>query len=949
MPITRHFLGWDGPALPRAAVYLRDQLGRGDCGWDMGHLVAVVPAQRAGRRLLELLVTLAQADDQALIPPNIVTTGHLPELLYQPTGSQAGDLDEHLAWIAAMRSISPEMMADLLPHPPGTDDLPGWWAYATQVRRLRDDLAGHRMTFADVPRLCAQRGVDLRGEQRWAVLDAIEQAYLQTLNTLNQKDRNTERLDTITAGICVSDESTHIVLIASPDINDTAAAMLRQVGDRITALVMAPDTHADGFDDLGILRAEYWGTQSVDLKPEQLSFVGRNTEQASEVIEVIAETQRVLKTAGNELNADQITVGLGDERFAGPVRRRLDLAGVPARSAAGTPTAQSRPALLLRALSRFMEAQRLDALAELLRHPDIETYLLRHDDGDTHTAIRDAISLLDTYATEHLQDRLTEPWLGNPNHQQRLKRLRDRITALLPEHPAKRLPLPRWSVPIANALQQAYTGTPLREHVPDEHQLALALKQIADRLSEQAELNEQAPTCPQVTASQAIALTLRRLADLVLPDEHDGPAVELLGYLELALDDAPVMAITGMNEGLIPSSRTADAFLPDSVRSRLSMRDNTHRYARDLMLLSAVTHSRPTVKLIAARRSDDGDPLTPSRLLLACGDNTLVERIQSFFSDNKTSTSSPLPVKPGGINRFLIPRPVVAPQPLNILSVTAFRAYLACPYRFYLRHVLKLAVLDDRAVEMDPMSFGSITHEVLQAFGSSDLRDETHAGPIAGFLSSKLDHTIETRFGEDRRPAIRIQTEQLRDRLIAFADQQADLAEQGWRIDRVEQDRSTEIIVDGEPFTVKGKVDRIDRHDTHGWRIYDYKTGDSDKRPEQTHHIGRNEHRSWIDLQLPLYRDLCAGLGIEGAVALGYFNLPKKLDRVGPSMAEWDEHDFTEATETRDAVIRAVREQRFWPPNDSNGLPDGFDRICADMVMQRGELIESSGREGGSP
>jgi ATP-dependent helicase/nuclease subunit B len=948
MPITRHFLGWDGPALQRAAAYLRDQHGRADGGWNLGHIVAVVPAQRAGRRLLELLVTLAQSEGLTLIPPNIVTTGNLPERLYPLTGTPASDLDEHLAWIAAMRSIPPEVMAELLPHQPAQDDLPGWWAYATQVRRLRDDLAGHRMRFTDVPRLCAKRGVDLRGEQRWAVLDAIEQAYLQTLNSLKLTDRNTERLDAITAGHCVSDGSTHIVLIASPDLNDTAAAMLRQVGDRVTTLVMAPDTRAEGFDDLGVLRAGYWEGQAVGLKPEQLCFVGRNSEQAGAVVDAIAEAQRQWRTTGDDLSADQITVGLGDEHFAGPVQRRLDLAGVPSRSAAGTPAAQSRPAVLLRALGRFMESHRIDALAELLRHPDIETYL-RHDDDGAPSAIDDWLTLLDTYATEHLQGGLTDHWLGNPKRQQRLKALRDRVTALLPLHPAKCLPLPQLSGPIANALQQVYADTPLREHVPDEHQLALALGQIAELLREQAEFDVNAPTCPQVTASQAISLTLRRLADMVLPDEHDALAVELLGHLELALDDAPVMAITGMNEGLIPSSRTTDAFLPDSVRSRLSMHDNAHRYARDLMLLTAITHSRPTVRLIAARRTDDGDPLTPSRLLLACDDDTLVARIESFFSEEDAADVPPPPIKPGGSNRFLIPRPVVTPQPLNTLSVTAFRAYLACPYRFYLRYVLKLAALNDRAVEMDPMSFGSIAHGVLQTFGSSDLRGETNADHITGFLNTNLDNTIETRFGGDRRPAIRIQTEQLRQRLRAFADQQAELTKQGWRIEHVERDLKAEVTIDGKPFTIKGKVDRIDRHDVLGWRIYDYKTSDNEKTPKQTHQAGRGDDRSWVDLQLPLYRDLCAGLGFDGPVVLAYFNLPKKLDKVGPSLAEWNEHDLNEASEMRDAVIRAVREQRFWPPNESAGLPDGLERICADAVMQRGELIAASGNGGDTP
>ena len=946
MPITRHFLGYDGPIVHRAVDYLHTSHGQGEHGWDLGHVIAVLPTKRAGRRLMELLASRAQAQQAVLIPPRIETTGRLPELLYESAAVQASDLDQQLAFVYALQSLPTEAIEALLPHPPVTDDVPGWWAYASKLRRLRDDLAGHRMRFADVPRLCQERGIDLRGEARWRVLDAIEQVYAQTLDKVQRSDPNLDRLNAIQSGQCFLEQGTHIVLVACPDLNDTAAAMLRLVNERITTLVMAPEQHADGFDELGILRSEYWCRQPVKIDDDQLRIVGRKTEQADAVVRVIAEAQQTMQRTGHPFTADQVTVGLGDERFADPVRRRLGLSDIPCRRAAGTPALLSRPAVLLRALGRFMESRRLDALAELLRHPDIEAYLDRADEGDTRATIENWLTLLDKYATEHLQGRLTDHWLGHPKQQLKLKTLYDRVIALLPVDPGKRMPLPRFSEPIAAALTKVYQDAPLRDYQPDEQQLAQALEQIAACLREQAELHETSLTCPKVSISEAIALTLRRLSEQVLPDEHDGPAVELLGYLELALDDAPVLAITGMNEGLIPSSRTADAFLPDSVRKRLSMRDNDHRYARDLMLLGAMIHSRPAVRLIAARRTDDGEPLKPSRLLLTCDDRTLLRRVKQFFNDDQAEAAPTPPLAHGRTNRFLIPPPVVAPQPLNQLPVTAFRAYLACPYRFYLRYVLKLAPLDDTAIEMDPLSFGSITHEILQAFGQSDLRDETDPVSIKDFLTHRLDQTIRDRFGEDRRPAIRIQAEQLRQRLDIFADRQAGLAQDGWRIKHVELKRKTPVMVDHQPFTLIGKIDRIDYHKVHGYRIYDYKTGDSANSPEKNHHTGRGDNRAWNDLQLPLYRDLCADMNLSGDIALGYFNLPKKLQDVGPKLAQWTDEDLVQASAVRDDVIRKVRRQAFWPPSDYKGFPDGFERLCGDNVMQRGQLIEASAKTG---
>ncbi|MEZ6192916.1 MAG: PD-(D/E)XK nuclease family protein, partial [Phycisphaerales bacterium] len=342
------------------------------------------------------------------------------------------------------------------------------------------------------------------------------------------------------------------------------------------------------------------------------------------------------------------------------------------------------------------------------------------------------------------------------------------------------------------------------------------------------------------------------------------------------------------------------------------------------------------------------DPLTPSRLLLACDDETLVSRVRAFFAEEDATETPATPITAGGVNRFLIPKPIAAPTPIDTLSVTAFRAYLACPYRFYLRYVLRLEVLDDKAVEMDPMSFGTLTHKVLQAFGTGEMRDETNPDHIAGFLNASLDRIVTERFGNDRRPAVRIQAEQLRQRLDSFAKVQAGLTREGWRIEYVERELSAIVTVDGKPFTIKGKIDRIDRHDTLGYRVYDYKTGDKENKPEANHHTGGDD-RKWTDLQLPLYRNLCAELGITDGVELGYFNLPKKLDKVGPVFAEWDEADLAGAYATRDAVIRALREQKFWPPSDAPRYPDGFERLCADTVMQRPALIHSSGNTGGAP
>jgi hypothetical protein len=271
-------------------------------------------------------------------------------------------------------------------------------------------------------------------------------------------------------------------------------------------------------------------------------------------------------------------------------------------------------------------------------------------------------------------------------------------------------------------------------------------------------------------------------------------------------------------------------------------------------------------------------------------------------------------------------------RPIECLPVTAFGAYLACPYRFYLAHVLRLRAIDDAAEELDGGAFGTLAHEVLHAFGNHDDRDATDPDRIAELLTTLLDRHAAQRFGDDPPPAVRVQIEQLRHRLRAFAGCQADWAEKGWRIRMVERQAEGEaaaLTVDGEPFRLTGRIDRIDVHeDGRHLAVFDYKTGDKIDPPEKAH---RRYDGEWVDLQLPLYRRLLPALGYEPAhhrVQLGYIRLPRKASEVDLALADWGEDDLARAEEVAAAVIRAVREERFDEVSDRSSPFDEFAMIC---------------------
>src|SRR6185503_4027536 len=129
---------------------------------------------------------------------------------------------------------------------------------------------------------------------------------------------------------------------------------------------------------------------------------------------------------------------------------------------------------------------------------------------------------------------------------------------------------------------------------------------------------------PSVTASQALRWVIDAVRDVSV--EREGGRIDMIGWLDLHLVSAPTLIVTGCNDGSIPQTVPSDGLLTDSLRTMLGLACNDSRYARDAYFTEAMTQMRSNgggdasgsgnVWFIAGRRSAEGDPLMPSRVLL---------------------------------------------------------------------------------------------------------------------------------------------------------------------------------------------------------------------------------------------------------------------------------------------------------------------------------------------
>lgn len=941
MPLSRIFLDWKLPALPSGAKYLREHyVENGE--WNLRNVIGVLPTARAGHRLLEILVVEAAKRSLHLIPPRLITLRELPELLYSPKRPFADPLTQQFAWVEALKTLRGKQRSQLMRRLPDATLL-GWLAFANMLSLLHRELVANNLNFADVAEQVESLG-EPHEIARWELLRQVEDAYLRLLDDLGLWDRQTARLVALQQKE-FSTES-EIVLLGTGDLNEAQRAMLSQVADRVTSLIVAPPSRRDWFDEFGGLITERWQQAPIESIFEKTQVVDGPDDQALAVCCALAEWN-------NQFAAEQIMVGVPDRRMAPAIEERLSECGLPVFNALGQALPQTGPARVLSAAADLLESQWFRDFANLARHPAVERWL-EHQGVD-----EDWLLELDKYCSKHFPARLSgsassrgsSPWQTS-HYPSTLGAAIKQLDKILGPLRRRKQPVTAWVKPIRDLLLSIYGIQPLHRDREQDRRTFAACEMIQEVL---AAIEDLPPSlAPKVSGAEALRLVLRDLEGKLVIDQPGENQIALSGWLDLPWDDSPAVIVTGMNEGIVPNSQNPDAFLPNSLRRQMNLDDNDRRLARDAYALSLLAASRQELRLIVGRRTEDNDPLNPSRLLFACENSELPSRVERLFSTpkplrNRVRIADGLSPG-GGPSVFAVPHPEPLPMPVASMRVTEFSAYLECPYRYYLGYRLGLRAPEASAEELPPNAFGDVLHDVLEEFGKSNsINRSLDPEKIYEYLSDELSKQTLRKFGRHPLPAVRIQIEQARLRLKGFADWQAKWASDGWEIRLAEEgvtDERAFLEVDGSPMYLRGRIDRIDVRENAGQlevTILDYKSSDSGASPEEKH---RDKDGNWMDLQLPLYRHLfqaVEGLPETEAVKLGYIVLPRDPAAIGERLAEWTPEDLNEADEVAEEVIRCVRREAFWPPNPNPRYFAEFAAICQD------DLFGAAMQEDGDP
>ena len=916
---------------------------------DLSDSMVVLPTQESRRKLHEALVRKADSRQAALLPP----VWMLPMQLLEGNRSDLTPTPlEQILWMQVILAMPPEDSRRLFPRKLSKLDPIGATEFANSIRKLRGELA--------------QAGISLReaalkrtDDPRWSALISLESRYLEEIVKLGYTDRISSQLEGVKHPLLPA-QIKHLVIAGIPDlpkVYETLIPVIENLGVSVTILSYDP-LHLGGsfFDSLGRPN-DRWSKLPIPIEKEFIHLCGDQSEEAE-------QAGMLAQASGG--TGTFCTIGVAAPELAHPIADALQALNLPVFNPTGQPLDTLPIGTLLRHVSYQLQEDSFQSCLQLLRHPDIQGWLPLDPMQDLET-----LDALQTYLIPSSLDDLLSRWPEYPIRrtkisatlQPSLSRLQQLLSTLRSGYGAPSL---------LQTLSSIYTSTDLT--------LTTGGKESVERITSWIQSCDD--LMGSVRTSELLTLLLTHLQSGVHTREKQPNAIELPGWLELLWEDVPHLLIVGMNDGLVPETRQDDPFLHERLRLEWGLACDHSRLRRDSYLLLSLLAARTKkgrLDLLLSRQDEAGTILKPSRLLLRPRyEDELPALVQELFRE--------LPLRPSEQWRAAWAlKPESKPAPTT-LSASSIRDYLACPARFYLKHILKLRKESFGADEANGAIFGVLLHDVLRSFGTdSQLKNLTDAHDIETALVSLWKDLFTTRFGTNLSFPLLYQMEAGVRRLRGVARVQSDLRAQGWEIMACEQSfKDFPVAIEGADMKLKGQIDRIDRRvSAQGtqWRILDYKSNELTKSPYQQHiqtlkkrdsvtHFADYERLTikekqyrWIDLQLPLYQmvlnaELESGCSsylqldevTAGSVEVGYLALPAKVSATAfLPFTEIDDLSFSAHTCLK-GVLQSIHDGVFWPPrqpayDDFEDL--FFDHMEADAHSDQQTLDPSNLMRGG--
>jgi len=389
------------------------------------------------------------------------------------------------------------------------------------------------------------------------------------------------------------------------------------------------------------------------------------------------------------------------------------------------------------------------------------------------------------------------------------------------------------------------------------------------------------------------------------PRSFENAGIQVMGMIESRGLDFDRLYFLDMNDRSLPQPVRPLPFLDPVERARIQGGTTESQYVFSERIVSNIVAMTPDITLLRAEE-DEGKPLVPSPFWPDASSRTHVDiwknpgpalmrapwlasafhglSLQDHdapsFLKRAKFLSRQLDITPPGPERF-DSHPGIPPE----LSVADIRRAFACPYTFFIKHLCGIEPLDDVQTPLSPRDRGSRIHQICARFtalqrdrGIDLIADREEAMDL---LAECIDDVLSD---DSHDPFWYFERSRLLDRngplptglLVKWIDNETERYANGARC-RAEEITFDGVCATGWPFSVRGRIDRVDI-DAGTIVCWDYKTGTQPRKPDIVRHF--------IDPQLPLYSLAVAGgriplppdAGKPAEQAAGYIQLKSEKE-----------------------------------------------------------------------
>jgi RecB family exonuclease len=321
--------------------------------------------------------------------------------------------------------------------------------------------------------------------------------------------------------------------------------------------------------------------------------------------------------------------------------------------------------------------------------------------------------------------------------------------------------------------------------------------------------------------------------------------IQVIGLLEARNLDFDCLILPSMNEGVFPRRSEKDMFINQEVRKKVGLPYTQERENLYYYYFTELTKGKKEVYLsyVAEEERDVASRFITLAASSTRRDESKVRLARTAFNLRKrTVKKSPQIVK--ALYQYL---------QKDGLSPTALSDYRRCPYRYYLRFILRISEPDRIIEEPGTKEWGDVVHKALKSFyqyhfprGFTDREIEQ----ASGIMDRELENALKRNRSLAMKPnaSAYIDLNVYKRRMRDFLQNEIERFHAGFKIFKAVLERKAKhhLQINGAQVVIYGYIDRIDLLGEK-YYIIDYKTGKIAGKKE--YEIGDD----FSEFQLPMY------------------------------------------------------------------------------------------------